>query len=134
MLIAYIILLTQDCYSVIRARIKVVHKFNPFHLCSPASPYDPDGQFSFSALSRLEASGIPVVSQLEKNLVEVAATIGVPYCGPYCHRVIEQWIKSKETSYPPTWRSLYEVLRKTGVEDLSEQIEEYLSCEYCVTV
>ena len=31
---------------------------------------------------------------------------------------------------PPTWRSLYEVLRELDLEELSQEIEEYLSCEW----
>ena len=88
--------------------------------------YDPDSQFSVGALSRLEAAGIPVLTELEKvgDWSLSADTTS--------HKAFDDmWFSKKLGTRPPTWRSLYEVLRELDLEELSQEIEEYLSCE-CV--
>lgn len=40
--------------------------------------------------------------------------------------VIRFWL-SEKGRYPPTWRSLHEVLRKLDLTELSQQMEEYLT-------
>ena len=94
------------------------------------SAYDPDSQFSKGGLCRLEAAGIPVMTSLEKVGKKVAAAIGVHY-NPYFNvNILEEWASMEMTSTrPPTWRTLYEVLRELDLEELSQEIEEYLSCE-----
>jgi hypothetical protein len=99
-----------------------------------ASPYHPDSYFDVSTLSRLEAAGIPVVTTLQNNLPQFAAAIDVSsgayhnVIGAY-HSVMNTWIVEDEGSCPPTWRSLHGILKGLGLEELSQQIEEYLSCE-----
>ena len=92
-------------------------------------PYDPDSQFSKGALSKLEAAGIPVLTSLENVGKELAAAIGSHYTSD-CNVLLEEWASEEISSTrPPTWRSLYEVMRELDLEELSQEIEEYLSCE-----
>ena len=56
--------------------------------------------------------------------------IGVHYTPDF--DVLEKWASGKLLSTrprPPTWRSLFEVMRELDLEELSQEIEEYLSCE-----
>jgi hypothetical protein len=43
--------------------------------------------------------------------------------------IIHRWTQGDNPALPPTWRSLYQVLRELGLEELSQQIEEFLSSE-----
>lgn len=100
-------------------------------LTTLVSPYTSDSQFSRSALHRLEATGIPVMTSIAGVQKPLAVAIGVQYNSyqsPDIDKILEQWV-SGNTSQPPTWRSLYDVLRKLDLEELSEQIDEYLCCE-----
>ena len=88
------------------------------------SAYDSDIQFSNGALSRLEEAGIPVLEKVDEKL---AAAIGVRNTS----KVLEKWASEEFLStHPPTWRSLYEVMRELDLEELSQEIEEYLSCKW----
>ena len=103
------------------------------------SPYDPDGRFSMSALCRLENNGIQVLTMLRscrKKLAEAAnvtftarASFEFKYSSLKLEMVIRQWTLGASPALPPTWRSLYQVLRELGLEELSQQIEEFLSGE-----
>ena len=97
------------------------------------SPYDPDSQFSEDALSRLEAAGIPVLTSVweeDKELqVAMATDIGHQLEDPSCELLEMIVYRKLSRTRPPTWRSLHEVLRKLDLEELSQEIEEYLSCE-----
>ena len=97
------------------------------------SPYNPDGHFSSRSLSRLEAAGIPVVSQLTSKLEEFAS---LPQVSIYmeaegegssktvCLDVIEKWMKKM-----PTWRELFDVLRQLELGELGQQMDDYLNSE-----
>ena len=89
------------------------------------SQYDPDCRFSWSSLSRLEAAGIPVVTSLAEKQKRLVAAIGVT-CDGSVEDVTRKWLEKKK----PTWRLLYDMLKKLDLEELSEQIEDYLSCEF----
>ena len=90
------------------------------------SAYNPDSQFSKGALSRLEAAGIPVLTSLEKVDEKLAAAIGAQNTS----KVLKKWASGEFLSTrPPIWRTLYEVMRELDLEELSQEIEEYLSCE-----
>ena len=95
------------------------------------SPYDPDSQFSKSALSRLEAAGIPVLTSLKgMGVKKIADSIGVD-CPSYWCNILDEWASGKISgNRPPTWRSLYGVMREHDLKKLSQEIEEYLSCEW----
>ena len=111
-----------------------------------------DDQFSISALHKLEAAGIPVLSSLAPLYKELASALKIPQAeidkkkwmpflfslsGYRYHEkiqntemieldiVIELWLSDKSPLLP-TWRSLYETLRQLGLKELSQQIAEYL--------
>ena len=92
------------------------------------SPYDPDSWFGEVALHQLEAAEIPVITSLAKVHKQLAAAIGAQYNGEEFTEILDKWVCCK-TTCPPTWRSLYDVLRKLGHEELIEQIEQFLGCE-----
>ena len=97
------------------------------------SPYELDNRFDVSTLSRLELAGIPVSASLEKNCEKLSEIIGVS-CDGYrgYHSMMAEWMKSEGNRYPPTWRSLHAILRELSLEELSQEIEEYLGCEFCL--
>ena len=92
------------------------------------SPYDPDDWFSEVALQQLEAAEIPVVTSLAKVREQLAAAIGAQYDGEEFTEILSRWVCGK-TTCPPTWRSLYDVLRELDHEELVEQIEHFLGSE-----
>ena len=108
-------------------------------LFSVVSPYDPDSRFSISALYRLENKGIRVLTSLatcRKKLVEAAkvvftrrASFEYKHSSSKLETVIRQWTLGDNPTLPPTWRSLYQVLKELGFEEISQQIEEFLSGE-----
>ena len=71
-----------------------------------------------------------MLTELDKQKQQLAIAIGVKehsdrgYFG-----LIKDWIHGDNDWLPPSWRSLYKVLRELGHEELSQQIEDYLSCE-----
>ena len=111
-----------------------------------------DDQFSISALHKLEAAGIPVLSSLAPLYKELASALEIPQAeierqksSPYLFNlyrgcryqaltqevidldiVMELWLSGKSRLLP-TWMSLYETLRQFGLTELSQQIAEYLS-------
>ena len=99
------------------------------------SPYDPDGYFSVGALCRLEEAEIPLMTSLTRvyhKLVSVVLDksskqqLYLPTPLEHTKLAMYKWV-SGESTYPPTWQSLYDVLRKLNLEELSEQIVEYLN-------
>ena len=99
------------------------------------SPYDPDGQFSMSALCRLENKGIHVLKSLERLQRQLMKAANVTFTAKAdteykklrsVEIIIRQWTLGDNSPLPPTWRSLYQVLRELGLEELSQQIEEFL--------
>ena len=95
------------------------------------SPYDPDSRFSRSALYKLEAAGIPVMASLAKVSGEFVRVVGLLTQTYTTDKVIDLWLNGEsKTDLPPTWRSLYGVLRGLDLVELSEQIELYLSGRY----
>ena len=101
-----------------------------------------------SALSRLEGVGIQVVTSLAKVHTELIQAAGITLE----HRlvsdpaqaveiVISQWESPGKSRLSPTWMSLFDVLKKLELNELSVQIEDYLSGEwrfhtkvYCVGI
>ena len=116
------------------------------------SSYDPDGQFNWSALSKLQAAGIEVITALHK-IKDQDCTIKDEIC-PHNHGHCklhkdflkdDRWVSAVEKEdffkwlsskiVPRTWRSLYNVLGKLDYgKELSERIKSYLLSEcsqYC---
>ena len=89
------------------------------------------------ALSKLEGVGIQVVTSLAKVHTELIQAAGITLE----HRlvsdpaqavevVISQWESPGKSRHPPTWASLFHVLKKLELNELSVQIEDYLSGEW----
>ena len=96
------------------------------------SSYDPDSDFSElnkGALSRLEAAGIPVVTSLEKLVKEKLPDMIITTDCNILEEFACSVISSASSFEPPTWKLLYEVLKELDPKGLSQDIEEYLSCE-----
>jgi hypothetical protein len=101
------------------------------------SPYDPEGCFNWSALSKLQALGIEVLTALDeiRNRYRYSDCLCpfafVPTAKSGIYKSLREdmkkfdWLSS--VIFPQTWRSLYHVLGKLDYgEELSEQIESYL--------
>lgn len=82
-----------------------------------------------TALFRLEDAGIPVVTSLAEAHEQVALALqtnpvpSVKNVAKAVETLTLNWFLNKA----PTWRSLYDLLMKVGLMDLSQQIEDYLS-------
>ena len=105
-----------------------------------------------SALSRLEGVGIQVVTSLAKVNTELTKAAGINLSWTDLRQllsdpvksveiVISQWKSPGKSRLPPTWTSLFDVLKKLELNELSVQIEDYLSGEwrfhtkvYCVGI
>ena len=101
----------------------------PLHV---VTSYDPDMQFSISALSRLEGIGIPVMTSLEINtpLLQHFLSTFVPDAYTYIHleSLLNAWLSSGVfSSLRPTWRNLLLIIRLLNQDDLAQRMESYLS-------
>ena len=106
--------------------------------------YSVDDQFSISALHKLEAAGIPVLSSLAPLYKELASALEISQADIAKKRsplwllkslthemidlniVMKLWLSGKSPLLP-TWSSLYETLKQLGLKELSRQIVAYLS-------
>ena len=93
-----------------------------------------------SALSRLEGVGIQVVTSLAKVNTELVKAAGINLSWTDLRQllsdnaksvkiVISQWKSPGKSRLSPTWTSLFDVLKKLKLKELSEQIEDYLTGE-----
>ena len=94
-----------------------------------------------SALSRLEGVGIQVVTSLAKVNTELVKAAGINLSSWIDLRqllsdpvksveiVISQWKSPGKSRLSPTWTSLFDVLKKLELNELSVQIEDYLTGE-----
>ena len=104
--------------------------------------YNVDDQFNNSALHKLEAAGIPVLSSLAPLHKELASALEIDKIlrrapifnltrtSPTQQQinldlVLDLW-RSGKSFLIPSWRSLYETLRQLGLKELSQQIAKYL--------
>ena len=107
-----------------------------------------------SALSRLEGVEIQVVTSLAKVHTELVKAAGINLSWIDLRQgqllsdpvksveiVISQWKSPGKSRLPPTWMSLFDVLKKLELNELRVQIEDYLSGEwrfhtkvYCVGI
>ena len=83
------------------------------------------------ALSKLEYAGVQIITSLKAIHYQLTAHIGISvgtyYRDPeeYVKQAIILW-KSGRSCFPPTWKSLLSVLKKLNLEELSQQIKDYL--------
>ena len=101
------------------------------------TPFNPENQFSMGALSRLEGVGIPVVTSLAKVHTELIQAAGITLehqhvsdSAQAVEIVIRKWESPGKSRLPPTWTSLFSILKKLELKELSMQIEDYLSGEW----
>ena len=77
-------------------------------------------------------AGIPVAEALENVQREDRVEIAIRVTGGKHNQDYKELLQNWEagmTADPPTWVILHELLRELGLEELSQQIEDYLSCE-----
>ena len=96
------------------------------------SPYDSDSRFSMNSLSRLEeGAGIKIVTSLAEIPAQLAAVLGVRLMTveeKQVEIVIGKW-ESGQSQHPITWRSLLDILKELDLEDLSQEIEDFMHGE-----
>ena len=46
--------------------------------------------------------------------------------GPF-NDAMRYWVKGRQKGYPPTWTTLFKVLRELDLQELSKQVEEFLT-------
>ena len=98
------------------------------------SPYDPNSRFSMNSLSRLEeGAGIKIVTSLAEVPAQLAAVLGMEGEEQEVEIVIGKW-ESGQSQHPITWRSLLDVLKELDLEDLSQEIEDYMHGEQGVCI
>ena len=96
-----------------------------------------DANLQFSSipkLFRLDEYGIKLIEELSKDRFHFYATTGVQLlkkdrqrapslsAKDYVALIFRAWLTSKRPTYPPTWESLFTVLRKMDLGHLVEQI------------
>ncbi len=110
-------------------------------------PYHPNNWFTMSTLAKLEGvSSIEVVSSLtivrtklasvaEVTLdLEASTRLGyVENPNVYVEIVIGQW-EAGRSQRSPTWNELLKVLKRLGLQIISQEIEDYMRGEKFVTV
>ena len=110
--------------------------FFPSSFSLAVSPYDPDSRFNMNSLSRLEEGvGIKIVTSLAEIPTQLAAVLGMKGREQEVEIVIGKW-ESGQSQHPITWRSLLDILKELDLEDLSQEIEDYMHGEQgmCVPV
>ena len=119
-----------------------------FHIDTAVSPFDPDSNFTMRALSLVEVAGIPMMHSIDIYTEEIRTTVSIRHMKsesqtdePMWHlgersssrhflqsrvgRLFADWLKGGG-KLPPTWRSLLQVIRQLGLDDLANQVETYL--------
>lgn len=101
------------------------------------SPYDPNSEISFLALSKLQESSanIRVLSALECNIEKFKDTAGYNLIKLHdfsitnmkvAHENIESWKAEKTPNLMPIWSAFLEVLREIGLGHLAQDIDDFL--------
>ena len=86
-----------------------------------------------NSLSRLEeGAGIKIVTSLAEIPAQLAAVLGVMLKTgeKQVEIVIGKW-ESGQSQHPITWRSLLNILKGLNLEDLRQEIEDYMHGELC---
>lgn len=96
------------------------------------SPYDPDSEFSISALQRLQNAGFNFAPSLLNHYKFMDHAKKMPeYDVPAeteepLRIIVDNWLDA--VGRPSTWRSLLEILQELSLGEMSQQIENFLSC------
>ena len=98
-------------------------------------PYDPNGEITFLALSKLEIlAKIPILAAVEGNLEKFMDTAGfrlvtVRILGDtirIAYEYIESWRRGKNPTYKPTWSGLLSLLERIELDSLAQKIDSIL--------
>ena len=93
------------------------------------TPFDPNHNFTMSALSKVEVAGIPVMSSLNSFYGYIQFKLGFHCTTPHnmsSIQLLADWSARAQGELPPTWRSLLHIIRQLGLDDLGFEIEAYL--------
>ena len=108
-------------------------------LYTAVPPADANIQFCVAKLFRLDECGIKLIDELSKARFRFQVTSGVQLlkrntekalslCAKgHVELIFKAWSTSKRPTYPPTWESLFTVLRKMDLGHLTEQIGKYVT-------
>ena len=100
---------------------------------------DANIQFSIPKLFRLDEYGIKLIEELSKDRFRFQVTSGVQLlkwntekalslsAKGHVELIFRAWLTSKRPTYPPTWESLFTVLRKMDLGHLTKQIGKYVT-------
>ena len=94
--------------------------------------YDPDSQFTMSALSRLNDVGIPVLTFLNTKIQLLQQILSAPVPDAYIYTqsasLLNAWLSSGMLSrLPSSWRNLLLIIRLLNLDELAQRMETYLS-------
>ena len=108
-------------------------------LYTAVPPADTNIQFCVAKLFRLDECGINLIEELSKDRFRFQVISGVQLLKRNTEKVLSlsakghvelifrAWLTSKRPTYPPTWESLFTVLRKMDLGHLAEQIVKYVT-------
>lgn len=113
-------------------KVDIYHE--PF--CSTVTPY-PDGQFSISALHRLEGvAGISISYKLADDYLLVASALEFDQSThsnltktedtEEVEAVFKEWLSGK-SSLPPTWHILQDILQAIQMKELAQSIDDFFN-------
>ena len=100
---------------------------------------DANLQFSIPKLFQLHRYGIKLIEELSTDRFHFQVTSGIQLlkgdkqrapslsAKDYVELIFRAWLTSKRPTYPPTWESLFTVLRKMDLGHLAEQIGKYMT-------
>ena len=96
-----------------------------------ADPFDPEeSEFDLFALCRLDAAGMDGGKKLcDHDVVgrlQWEPRTAQPESDPFTD-AMRYWVKGMQKGYPPTWTTLFKVLRELDLQELSKQVEEFLT-------
>lgn len=100
------------------------------------TPYDPDNQFTISALSRLDDVGIPVITSLNTTFQPLQQTLSTYIPNAHIHThptsLLDAWLSYSDCVFScptPTWKNLLLIIHNLNLHVLYQQVETYLSEE-----
>ena len=100
--------------------------------CHAVTFYDPDSQFTMSALYRLVGVGITVIASLNSSSIffQQVLSVFIPHLSAFhdASSLLNAWVLSDVVHrLPPTWRNLFLIVRLLNLHELAQRMETYLS-------
>ena len=108
--------------------IKNIGTFNDFDIYTTVTSFDPESLFTVKALHLLEASGIPLMGELDRYTEQIqnALNLTPESDNPNAVALLKS-CPSDPKGISPTWKNFVGIIRQLGLEHLSQQTETYLS-------